>query len=52
MYRKLLLTGKLAEHCMIIEKSDFEMAERICADYLKARPMPEEDAMERMCLSV
>lgn len=24
------------------------MAERICADYLKAHPMPEEDAMERI----
>ncbi len=51
MYRELLLTGKLAEHCMIIEKSAFEMAERIRADYLKAHPMPEDGTMERIQLS-
>lgn len=27
------------------------MAERIRADYLKAHPMPEEDAMERIHIS-
>ena len=51
MYRELLLTGKLGEHCMTIEKSAFEMAERIRADYLKAHPMPEDDTMERIRLS-
>ncbi|WP_312939221.1 TnpV protein [Oscillibacter sp.] len=48
MYRELLLTGKLAEHCMTIEKAAFEMTECIRADYLKAHPMPEDDAMERI----
>ena len=47
MYRELLLTGKLAEHCTVIDKTAFEMAERSRADYLKAHPMPEEDTMER-----
>lgn len=47
MYRELLLTGKLAEHCTAIDKAAFEMAERIRADYLKAHPMPDEDTMER-----
>lgn len=47
VYRELLLTGKLAEHCTIIDKTAFEMAERIRADYLKAQPMPEEDTVER-----
>lgn len=51
MYRELLLTGKLAEHCAIIDKTGFEMAERIRADYLKLHPMPEEDTMERIRLS-
>jgi len=51
MYRELLLTGKLLEHCMIIEKYDFEMAERIRANYLKAHPTLENDTMERICLS-
>ena len=51
MYRELLLTGKLLEHCMTIEKSAFEMAERIRTDYLKAHPMPEDDTMERIRLS-
>nr|WP_288829636.1 TnpV protein [uncultured Clostridium sp.] len=51
MYRKLLLTGRLVEHCMTIEKSTFEMAVRIRADYLKAHPMPEDDVMECIRLS-
>lgn len=46
----MLLTGKLAEHCAMIDKAAFEMAECICADYLKACPMPEEDTMERVRL--
>ncbi|KAF5048602.1 Transposon-encoded protein TnpV [anaerobic digester metagenome] len=51
MYRELLLTGKLAEHCMTIEKAAFEMTERVRADYLKAHPMPEYDTMKRIRLS-
>lgn len=51
MYWELLLTGKLTEHCVIIDKTGFEMAERIRADYLKLHPMPKEDAMERFRLS-
>lgn len=51
MYRELLLTGKLAEHCADIDKTAFEMVERIRADFLKAHPMPEEDTMERFRLS-
>ncbi|MDD4389264.1 MAG: TnpV protein [Eubacteriales bacterium] len=51
LYRELLLTGKLAAHCAKVDETAFEMAERIRADYLKAHPMPEEDAMERIRLS-
>ncbi|MGN6714001.1 TnpV protein [Anaerocolumna jejuensis] len=51
IYRELLLTGKLAEHCIAIQKTAFDMAERIRTDYLKAHPMPEDDAMERIRLS-
>ncbi len=47
IHRELLLTGKLAEHCAMIDKSAFEMTERIRADYLKAHPMPEKDTMEQ-----
>ncbi len=50
MYRELLLTGKLAEHCTKIDKSAFEISERVRADYLKAHPMPD-DTMERIRLS-
>lgn len=46
MYRELLLTGKLAEHCAV-----FEMAERVRADYLKTHPMPEDDTLERIRIS-
>lgn len=51
MYRELLLTGKLAEHCASIDKTAFELAERIRADYLRKHPMPEDDTMERIRLS-
>lgn len=47
MYRELLLTGKLAEHCSKIDKSAFKMAERVRNNYLKAHPMPC-DTMERI----
>ncbi|WP_394522800.1 TnpV protein [Lacrimispora sp. JR3] len=50
MYRELLLTGKLAEHCMVIERTAFDMAESIRADYLKLHPIPQEDTMERVRL--
>lgn len=51
MYRELLLTGKLAEHCAKIEKTAFEMSERIRVAYLKTHSMPDEDTMERIRLS-
>lgn len=50
MYRELLLTGKLTEHCTAMDKTAFEMAEHIRADYLKMHPMPD-DTMERIRLS-
>ncbi|BAQ12709.1 hypothetical protein CBB2_0599 [Clostridium botulinum] len=52
MYRELLLTGKLAEHCTTIDWAAFEMAERIRADYLKLHSMPKEDTMERIHISI
>ena len=52
MYRELLLTGKLAEHCMVIERTAFDMAERIRTDYLKIHPMPLDNAMERIYVSM
>ena len=51
MYRALLFSGKLAEHCAEIDHSAFERAELIRADYLKQHPMPETDAMERIAIS-
>ena len=51
MYRELLLTGKLAEHCGNIDRTAFELSELIRADYLKVHPMPDEDAMKRIRLS-
>ena len=52
MYWELFLIGKLADHCTAIDKIAFEMAERIRADYMKAHPMPEEDTMERIHISI
>lgn len=51
MYRELLLTGKLAQHCANIDETALQMAEKVRADYLKVHPMPEEDVMERIRLS-
>ena len=51
MYRELLLTGRLAEHCAMIEKIAFDMAEGIRSDYLKVHLMPEENTIERFYLS-
>ncbi|WP_313129034.1 TnpV protein [Anaerocolumna sp.] len=51
MYREMLLTGKLAEHCTTIDKAAFELAERIRADFLKVHPMPEENTLERIQIS-
>ncbi|HVI40834.1 MAG TPA: TnpV protein [Anaerovoracaceae bacterium] len=51
LYRELLLTGKLAEHCTAIDIAAFELAERIRADYLETHPMPEDDTMERIRIS-
>lgn len=51
VYRELLFTGKLAEHCTVMDKTAFELAERIHANYLETHPMPENDTMERIRLS-
>lgn len=42
-YLELLLTGKLAEHCISIDKSALERAERIRTDYFLKNPIPKED---------
>ncbi len=51
MYRELLLTGKLAEHCIDIDDAAFEISEQIRADYLKKHLMPEDDILERIRIS-
>lgn len=51
MYRELLFTGKLAEHCAMVDMRAFELSECIRTYYLKQHPMPEEDAMERIAMS-
>lgn len=52
MYRELLFTGELAKHCADIDKIAFEQAERIRDDYLKAHPMPDDDTLEHIRISV
>lgn len=51
MFRELLFTGKLAEHCSAVDKAAFELTERIRKDYLNASPILVEDTMGRICLS-
>ena len=42
MYRELLLTGKLAQHCADIEQQAFVMAEQIRAQHFLQNPPPDE----------
>ena len=48
MYRQLLFSGKLARHCADIEKSAFDMAERIRGQYLEQNPPLLEDTLARI----
>ncbi|MBP1736134.1 MAG: hypothetical protein H6Q60_15 [Oscillospiraceae bacterium] len=48
LYRQLLFSGKLARHCADIEKSAFDMAERIQGQYLEQNPPPLEDTLARI----
>lgn len=50
MYRELLLTGKLAEHCEEIEAVAFEVSEQIQEDYIAGHPLPEEDFWMRVSI--
>jgi hypothetical protein len=52
VYRELLLTGKLAEHITTIDRTAYEMVERIRANYLENHPMPEEDTIGRIYISI
>lgn len=48
MYRELLVSGKLARHCVDMEQSAFDMAERIRGQYLEQNPPPVENTMARV----
>lgn len=48
MYRELLFSGKLARHCADMEKTAFDMAERIRGQYLEQNPQPLEDTLARI----
>ncbi|WP_101908562.1 TnpV protein [Marasmitruncus massiliensis] len=48
MYRELLFLGKLSRHCADIEKSAFDMVERIRGQYLEQNPPPLEDTLARI----
>lgn len=50
LYRELLMTGKLSEHCRAVDKTAFDRSERIQADWLADHPMPLEDTLERIRL--
>lgn len=48
MYRELLFSGKLARHCANMEKTAFDMEERIRGQYLEQNPQPLEDTLARI----
>lgn len=50
LYRELLLTGKLAQHCNFIDKAAFEQSEQIQEVWFEANPLPLEDTLERVQL--
>ena len=51
MYRELLFTGKLAQHCTDVDQVAFSMSEDIRAQYLLNHPMPDEDTLARIQIS-
>lgn len=52
LYRELLFTGKLAEHCNGINRTAFDLSERIRAAYIEGHPLPDEDIVERTRISI
>lgn len=50
LYRKLLLTGKLDQHCKKVDIAAFEHSQRIQAAWLETHPMPPDDTLERIRL--
>lgn len=45
-YRKLLITGKLAEHCEEYDMRGYELAERLQEEYIEKHPLPDDDFMK------
>lgn len=50
IYRELLLTCDLAQHCQAVDIAAFEQSEQIQAAWLETYPMPLEDTLERIRL--
>lgn len=50
LYRELLFTGKLAEHCQRIETEAFKLSEHIQEEYLAKNPLPEDDFWMRVSI--
>lgn len=48
MYRELLFTGKLAQHCTDIDKTAFDRSECIYADYIKKNFLSEDGFWQRV----
>lgn len=46
MYRELLLTGKLAEHCQEYDERGYELSEKLQGAYIEKYPLPNVDFME------
>ena len=50
MYRELLFTNQLAEHCEQIEKVAFKMSEQIQDAYIAKHPLPDNDFWMRVSI--
>lgn len=50
LYRELLLTGKLAEHCRQIEATAFNLSEQIQEKYIEQNPLPDDDFWMRVSI--
>lgn len=48
MYRELLITGKLADHCEHIETLAFQFSEQIHHFYISQHSLPEDDFWTRV----
>lgn len=50
VFRELVITGQLAEHCEQIEEQASRLSETVQESYINRHPLPEDDFWERLAI--